>query len=190
MGSEQLKTKTVQSALARMSNMFMGTLTIKGPKQSTAIGMSLEEMDRPVHCPENIYRSSWTVMCNLRREKIAMEDSLRSLAKEVAEAEIIVEQRGETHTTVEKRITEMKKNLEDFHQSKTELINNRQIQLMLKRGQVEVDMDVMEPTAKDCVIITDSVIDKLNDDIVRLGEAKMMAMQESKEYRKGSLHLR
>ena len=31
-----------------MSNMFMGTLTIKGPKTSTAIGMSLEEMDRPV----------------------------------------------------------------------------------------------------------------------------------------------
>ena len=44
MGSEQLKTKTVQAALARMSNMFMGTLTIKGPKTSTAIGMSLEEM--------------------------------------------------------------------------------------------------------------------------------------------------
>ena len=31
-----------------MSNMFMGTLTIKGPKTSTAMGMSLEEMDRPV----------------------------------------------------------------------------------------------------------------------------------------------
>lgn len=190
MGSAELKTKTVQSALARMSNMFMGTLTIKGPKTSTAIGMSLEEMDRPVHCPENIDRSSWNIMCKLRREKIEMEDSLRSLAKEVAEAEIIVEQRGETHAAVEKRINEMKKNLEDFHQTKTELISNRQIQLMLKRGQVEVDMDVMEPTAEDCMIITDSVIDKLNDDIVRLGEAKMMAMQESKEYRKGSLHLR
>ena len=48
----------------------------------------------------------------------------------------------------------------------------------------------MEPTAKDAIIITNSVIDKLNDEIVRLGEAKMMAMQESKEYRKGSLHLR
>ena len=61
---------------------------------------------------------------------------------------------------------------------------------MLKRGQVEVGMDVMEPTAKDAIIITNSVIDKLNDEIVRLGEAKMVAMQESKEYRKGSLHLR
>ena len=38
---------------------------------------------------------------------------------------------------------------------------------MLKRGQVEVGMEVMEPTAKDAIIITNSVIDKLNDEIVR-----------------------
>jgi hypothetical protein len=41
-----------------------------------------------------------------------------------------------------------------------------------------------------CIIITDSVIDRLNEEIVKLGEAKLSAMQESKEYRSGSLHLR
>ena len=55
---------------------------------------------------------------------------------------------------------------------------------------MEVETDIMEPVSKDCMIITDSVIEKLNEDIVRLGEAKIQAMQESKEYRKGSLHLR
>ena len=170
--------------------MFMGTLTIKGPKTATAIGMSLEEMDRPVHCPENIDRTSWLTMCKLRRDKIAMEDFLRCLAKEVAEAEIIVEQRRETHSIIEVKIGEMRKHEEEFLLSKAQHINNRQIQLIMKRGQVEVDLDIMEPAAKECMIITDSVIDKLNDDIVRLGEAKIQAMQESKEYRKGSLHLR
>jgi len=104
--------------------------------------------------------------------------------------EVIVEQRGESHAIVEKKIAELKAGLQEFHKTKIDLINNRQVQLMLKRGQVEVGMDVMEPTAKDAIIITNSVIDKLNDEIVRLGEAKMVAMQESKEYRKGSLHLR
>ena len=33
-----MKAKTIESALARMSNMFMGTLTVKGPKASTALG--------------------------------------------------------------------------------------------------------------------------------------------------------
>ena len=43
-----------------------------------------------MHCPENIDRSSWGVMCKLRREKIRMEEDLRSLAKEVAEAEVVL----------------------------------------------------------------------------------------------------
>ena len=101
-----------------------------------------------------------------------------------------MEQRRETHSIIESKIVEMRRHEEQFLQSKAQLINNRQIQLMMKRGQVEVELDIMEPVAKDCMIITDSVIDKLNDEIVRLGEAKMVAMQESKEYRKGSLHLR
>ena len=101
-----------------------------------------------------------------------------------------MEQRRETHSIIESKIVEMRRHEEQFLQSKAQLINNRQIQLMMKRGQVEVELDIMEPVAKDCMIITDSVIDKLNDDIVRLGEAKIQAMQESKEYRKGSLHLR
>ena len=40
------------------------------------------------------------------------------------------------------------------------------------------------------MIITDSVISRLNEDITKLGESKLQAMQESKEYRSGSLHLR
>jgi hypothetical protein len=34
------------------------------------------------------------------------------------------------------------------------------------------------------------VIDRLNEEILKLGEGKLSAMQESKEYRSGSLHLR
>ena len=44
--------------------------------------------------------------------------------------------------------------------------------------------------AQGCIVITDSVIDRLNEEILKLGEGKLSAMQESKEYRSGSLHLR
>ena len=54
-----------------------------------------------------------------------MEEDLRSLAKEVAEAEIIVDQRVESHEVVDKKITELKAELKKFHRSKTDLINNR-----------------------------------------------------------------
>ena len=54
-----------------------------------------------------------------------MEEDLRSLAKEVAEAEVIVEQRGESHAIVEKKIAELKAGLQEFHKTKIDLINNR-----------------------------------------------------------------
>ena len=109
---------------------------------------------------------------------------------EVREAEAIVAQREELHGMVEERLDKLKDELETFREAKARLIGNREIQLVLQRGQQEVRMDEMDPVAKDCVIVTDSTIDRLNDDILRLGEAKLVAMQESKEYRSGSLHLR
>ena len=66
-----------------------------------------------------------------------MEEDLRNLAKEVAEAEVIassfvatsfeviVEQRGESHAIVEKKIGELKAGLQQFHKTKIDLINNR-----------------------------------------------------------------
>ena len=45
MGGKELQTKTLQSALARMSNMFMGTLTIKVASITVIITLSFQ---RPV----------------------------------------------------------------------------------------------------------------------------------------------
>ena len=108
-----------------MSNMFMGTLTIKGPKSSTALGMSLEEMDRMIHCPENIDKGSWLSMCRQRREKIDMETRLYILEMEVREAEAIVAQREELHSMVEERLDKLKDELETFREAKARLIGNR-----------------------------------------------------------------
>ena len=119
-----------------------------------------------------------------------MESKLYNLDVELREAESIVAQREETHSVVEERLNGLKEVLDRFREAKANLISNREIQLVLKRGQMEVAMHDMDPVAKECLIVTDSTINKLNDDILMLGEAKLVAMQESKEYRSGSLHLR
>ena len=40
-------------------------------------------------------------------------------------SEVIVEQRGESHAIVEKKIAELKAGLQEFHKTKIDLINNR-----------------------------------------------------------------
>ena len=53
-----------------------------------------------------------------------------------------------------------------------------------------LNLNIVLCAAQGCIVITDSVIDRLNEEILKLGEGKLSAMQESKEYRSGSLHLR
>ena len=36
-------------------------------------------MDKITNCPENVDRQTWQQMCNLRREKIQLEEDLRIL---------------------------------------------------------------------------------------------------------------
>jgi hypothetical protein len=42
-----------------MSNMFRGTMLKKTPAANVAMAMSLEELDRPTYCPENVDEESW-----------------------------------------------------------------------------------------------------------------------------------
>jgi len=56
--------------------------------------------------------------------------------------------RKEAHSLVEERRRELLNLLHSFQQQKMEFIYDRQIQLLLNRGQVEVEVDVMEPIAK------------------------------------------
>ena len=174
-----------QAALARMSNMFMGTLTIKGPKTSTAIGMSLEEMDRPVsillmkimmvktndddgvHAVHDVNdvvdnkdedgddndndgdvgalpRKHRPVLMggDVQAEEGEDQDGggpaqprqggrrgrgdpLLLLSLFLHFSQVIVEQRGESHAIVEKKIAELKAGLQQFHKTKIDLINNR-----------------------------------------------------------------
>jgi hypothetical protein len=44
-------------------------------------GISLEEMDRYTNCPENIDKTTWTLMCKLRREKIGLEEAVKALGR-------------------------------------------------------------------------------------------------------------
>jgi hypothetical protein len=44
-----------------MSNMFRGTMLKKTPAANVAMAMSLEELDRPTYCPENVDEESWWV---------------------------------------------------------------------------------------------------------------------------------
>ncbi len=56
------------------------------PKASVQV-MTIDELDKLSHCPEMVDEDSWKILCRLRREKIASERRIATLATELAETE-------------------------------------------------------------------------------------------------------
>ena len=59
-----------------MSNMFRGTMLKKTPAAGVTMAMSLDELDKGNHCPENVDEDSWNHLCELRRKKVDFRSKL------------------------------------------------------------------------------------------------------------------
>lgn len=69
--------------------MFLGPASARssGPLTSGVQALSLDELDRPNHCPESVNLDSWRTLCQLRRKKIASEERIAGLVAHLAETE-------------------------------------------------------------------------------------------------------
>ncbi len=74
--------------------MFLGTALTKTPannqNQSPVQSMTLEELDKPENCPENVDLESWNLLCKLRRKKIDSEKDIAAQLLELAETEEVI----------------------------------------------------------------------------------------------------
>ena len=57
------------------------------------MAMSLDELDKPAHCPENVDEDSWKHLCEIRRKKIESEEKIRALDAEIYETDNTVYER-------------------------------------------------------------------------------------------------
>ena len=74
-----------------MSTMFMKSPAPKmvktAPVAVAAQALSLQELDRELHCPEGVEMDSWKHLCQLRRKKISAEEEIANVVAELAETE-------------------------------------------------------------------------------------------------------
>ena len=90
---DQVKTKSIAFALERMSQMFRGTMKVKATERGGASGgggatigspLTLEELDRPSHCPEGVEDHWWLHLVKIRRAKIDSEKAIARLESDIA----------------------------------------------------------------------------------------------------------
>jgi hypothetical protein len=70
------------------------------------------------------------------------------IAKDVTEAKLVIEVRKEAHGLVEQQRRHLASVLQRFQDQRMDFLYDRQVQILLNRGQVEVEVSLMEPIAK------------------------------------------
>ena len=77
----------------QMSQMFRGTMKVKAERSAggggaggggSAVPLTLEELDRPSHCPESVDEDSWLHLVKIRRTKIDSEKAIARLETDIA----------------------------------------------------------------------------------------------------------
>ncbi|XP_043487317.1 cilia- and flagella-associated protein 43-like [Polistes fuscatus] len=143
--------------------------------------------------PENVSTliddAHWRTMCRLRRLKIEIEIKVRCCIVELAEGEqtLIFYQRNKQ--AAQSKFNRSKAELDKREKEFDRYVENKEIQLVMKMGQVEVPLRGQGfKDFTDVVLISRQAFLSTNDEIKKTDNKKLTAMMESVDLRKKISH--
>lgn len=146
---------------------------------------ALLELDDPINIPEGVDNVVWQRLCNSRKTKFESELRVKKHASTLAEMTKYLQ-----HLQDENEM--MTRELEDIVKQQNKLVEDRmknnlnlEIQFLLKQGQVEVESGDFVAEYDNSILIHRPVVEDLNATIRGLGEHKVAAMTECKDFKKG-----
>eukprot|EP00095_Tigriopus_kingsejongensis_P004573 maker-scaffold462_size163801-snap-gene-0.47 protein:Tk04573 transcript:maker-scaffold462_size163801-snap-gene-0.47-mRNA-1 annotation:"2 -cyclic-nucleotide 3 -phosphodiesterase-like" len=188
--AHDLRSKSIASTLEKMCQMFLGpAATNRGGSASSLAAvqaLTLEEMDRASHCPENVSGETWLIVCQLRRKKIASEERIADIVAQLADTEEFVEEGSKWHEQAVQDLQFASSEFEAWRIRRNTEINESEMLLTFHRGQVELMLDAFDPFLTDGALLTDDVITKLNKEIDKSVVSRSRATRDIKEFQRGS----
>ncbi|XP_070541265.1 cilia- and flagella-associated protein 43-like isoform X2 [Ptychodera flava] len=145
----------------------------------------LTELDDESHMPEGVELSVWERMCLARKNKLESEQNVKQKALVMADMNAFLQRRQEEDENLKAEIEELLERINNVQEEKLRFMCNLEVQFLLKQGQVEVDPGPFVYDHTDSILIHRGVTEDLNATIRQLGEQKIAAMTESKDFRKG-----
>ena len=169
---------------SRSSNPFY--VKVEDPDKLFLEAMS--ELDSDIHKPEILEIDIWERFIDARHIKVESELKVKHHNQKIQDLNGFLQRKLEEDEVVKTKIEKTFQHLNELRDNKLKFLMNLEIQLLLKQGQVEVDPGVFSTKFDNALLIHRSVIEDLNSQIVTLGEGKVSAMIDCKDYYK-NIHL-
>ncbi|XP_029174556.1 cilia- and flagella-associated protein 43-like [Nylanderia fulva] len=160
------------------------------PTDCTDYSKILESLDvRPDGLPQSIDANHWNRFIQSRRQKINVELKIRAQQLEIA----VVEQ---TIATFERKIEACKSSVgllrSRLKKARDERVTNEQdaeVQLVVKRGQVELELQGERRDTADAVLVSRNEIERVNEHVVAAGARKLDVLKREIDFRHRILSL-
>lgn len=146
---------------------------------------TLAELDNFENAPGGVDIHVWERFVAFRRQKIAMENSLRLKNLNLTEMSLFMQKRTEEDELKKRQIEELSKNTLTIQDLRLKASHNLEIQLLMKQGQIEINPGISVHIYENCLLLHRSVVESLNKIIKTHGKQKITIMVDCKDFRKG-----
>nr|CAB3230199.1 WD repeat-containing protein 96-like [Phallusia mammillata] len=180
---KQQRAVTDRSGSIDISHVEKGGSVVGGESVSTL--SALEELDSDVNMPEGCDAHLWSRLCHSRRVKVESEIRVKQSAVTLAEMTQYLQRRQEEDDGLACEIDDVTKQQTKLYEDIMKNMLNIEVQFLLKQGRVEITCGPFIADYSDSILIHRGVVEDLNGTIRGLGESKVAAMTESKDFKKG-----
>lgn len=135
--------------------------------------------------PEGVPYDIWNKLVEFRDRKIAIELDIFISGRNFKESQNLLQSYTVDIEAYRIDIEKITNEIEEFEESKFQSRFNVEHIYELKQGQIEVPQAPIVTDYSDAILIHRSVVEKLNEEVIALGNAKVEALTEIKDYRKG-----
>ncbi|ETN66971.1 hypothetical protein AND_001235 [Anopheles darlingi] len=143
-----------------------------------------ETLDQPTNCPAGMDASLWQTLTKMRRIKIESEFRLKSCELMLSDAEAAIGALQREITNKRSVLTAFEQSLEELQNERFEAATNRTVQLVMKRGWIEIQQTGRTTDFANCVLIHRTDVEDINAIIRRAGAKKLNAMVNAALFRR------
>ncbi|XP_050088798.1 cilia- and flagella-associated protein 43 [Anopheles aquasalis] len=143
-----------------------------------------ETLDQPSNCPAGMDNSLWQTLTKMRRIKIESEFRLKSCELMLSDAEAAIGALQREITNKRNVLTVFEQSLEELQNERFEDATNRTVQLVMKRGWIEIQQTGRTADFTNCVLIHRTDVEDINAIIRRAGAKKLNAMVNAALFRR------
>uniref|UniRef100_A0AAG5CTR8 Cilia- and flagella-associated protein 43 n=1 Tax=Anopheles atroparvus TaxID=41427 RepID=A0AAG5CTR8_ANOAO len=154
------------------------------PKECLDYLAHCETLDQQSNCPAGMDSSLWQTLIKMRRIKIESEFRLKSCELMLSDAEAAIGAFQREITSKRNVLVAIEQSMEQLQGEKFEDATNRTVQLVMKRGWIEIQQSGRANDFERCVLIHRSDVEDINAIIRRAGAKKLNAMVNAAMFRR------